>query len=246
MNKIKLKTITNFDKAASTYDLNCNIQNNICQDLLTKLKLKKYNNIADFGCGTGESTKSLLQKIDFNNCVATDLSYRSLLSAKNKIKSLKCCFVYADFENEIKKINKLDLLFCNMSLHWAIDHNRTIKLWHKYLKHNGNLLFSIPITGNFPEIESYYNLKLKTLDEWRNILVKNNFTIITQEEKKYIAEFDNYISALRSLKLTGSNYNQQYKTNKLKLIRPDSIFKSQAKPQLTYKIALFFARKNYA
>ena len=68
--KLKVKLQTNFNKAAPSYDQNCTIQNEICKQSIELLLLYEnhFNYIADFACGTGESTKQLIQSVNYQQC----------------------------------------------------------------------------------------------------------------------------------------------------------------------------------
>src|SRR5690349_5128323 len=119
-----------FDKSYKTYDQYCSIQNNIC-DKTIKLLLKhacKPKYLADFACGTGESTKKLVERFKYYKCYGIDLSDVLLQTAKHKLPS-DVDFIAADFDRIIFNKNCFDLIFSNMALQWSLDFSNTLLIF---------------------------------------------------------------------------------------------------------------------
>lgn len=85
MNFEKIKIKYNFNHACKTYDKHCNVQNKICEKTIQLLLNHKnyFENIGDFACGTGESTKQLVKNIQYKKCFGIDFSENLLNNARN-------------------------------------------------------------------------------------------------------------------------------------------------------------------
>lgn len=242
---IKTKTRNHFNKAASTYDEYCDVQNEICNHLINQLYKyqTQFNHIADFACGTGESTKKLIDSVKYKKCYGMDFSENLLLLAQHKLEDRKIVFIQGDFEERILDLN-LDLIFCNMGLQWCESLFNTIKLWHDYLIQQGILLFSIPIEGNFPEMQPAHKLLLPTHNEIIKTLKAAEFELMDYDIKTISFLFPNQLSLLKSLKNVGANYNKSTNANLgLQKIKPQHIFTTTTNRKLTYRIGIYLARK---
>src|SRR3990167_1493861 len=137
--KSKLNIRSNFNKAAATYDQYCKIQNEICDYSIEMLLHhdRHFDYIADIACGTGESTKKLIQTVRYNQCVAIDFSENLLIQAKKKLNNNAITFICSDFDFPIFKKPFFDLIFCNMGLQWSFGFYKTIGWLHQYLLTNG-------------------------------------------------------------------------------------------------------------
>lgn len=244
---LKEKIKNNFNKACKTYDTNCKIQNIIC-DKSIKLLLKynkNYFSIADFACGTGESTLKLINQVHYHTCYAIDFSEKLLSVAKNKLPE-HVKFLLADFDDEIMLEAPLDVIFCNMGLQWSFDLFNTIKLLHQYLYKNGLLIFSMPIYPNFPEIKEQYKLKTHEHDHILKLLDSAHFKLINCEQMVMTEQFNNTIEALKPLKNTGVNCNNIFKNfNKKGLSKKfiNNVFTDNNIITLTYRIGIYLAKK---
>lgn len=247
-NEIKGKIRNNFNRAASTYDQHCSVQNTICQHSI-RLLLKHrivFNNIADFGCGTGESTFHLMKYIKFNRCYATDFAEQLLAVAQSKFPDdVKINWIHGDFDQHIKINTPLELIFCNMGLQWSVDVSKAINLWHQYLKNNGLLLFSIPMAGNFPELRANCKPTFLTHLEIIDILSINNWQLVDFEFKHLKIKFKNSFETLNSLKAVGANYSKTMHqiVQGLSTINYKQIFLNPNLNQLTYEIGIYLAKK---
>ncbi|OGV26051.1 MAG: hypothetical protein A3F18_08800 [Legionellales bacterium RIFCSPHIGHO2_12_FULL_37_14] len=244
---IKNKIRTKFNRAAKTYDLHCIIQNAICQRSIQLLlsHQNSFKHVADFACGTGESTLYLQQHINFKKCYAVDFAEQLLTVAQNKVTNINHIdWIHSDFEHPLHVPHKLDLIFCNMGLQWSNDFSTTLCLWQQYLDKNGLLLFSIPIAGNFPEIKK--NCKPTLLDHQQiiNWLSENHWQHVTNEVDFFEKEFKSPIEALKSLKATGANYckNNIRQASGLSPINLNEIFLCLNNHKLTYKIGIYLVR----
>lgn len=244
---MKDKIRRNFNRAAKTYDQHCVVQNAICQRSVQLLfeHQTHFHNIADFACGTGESTRSLTHSVNFKKCYAVDLAERLLSTAKNKLANISNIdWILGDFEHQIH-MQSLDLIFCNMGLHWTSDFSATIHLWQQYLNRNGLLLFSIPMVENFPEIKKSCKPKFLSHKQVIKALLENHWQLISSEIRFFEVRFNSQIEALKSLKAMGTNYNKIHvqRAQGLSSIKLNQIFLNPNSKNLTYQIGIYLARK---
>lgn len=245
---VKNRVRSQFNRAALTYDLSCSVQDAICLQAI-QILLKHQNvfdNIADFGCGTGQSTNGLLRYLDCKHCYAVDFAEQLLAVARNKFSYIdKIGWIYCDFDQPIKFAKPLDLIFCNMGLQWSSDVVKTLHLWQRYLKHQGLLLFSVPMAGNFPELKENIKPDFLTDREMTDALESNGLYLIAKKFERIEVQFTNQLSALKALKATGTNYNKTTTSPKhgLKSLKTDHFFINSNVSQLTYEIGIYLSRK---
>ena len=244
---LKEKIKSNFDNAFQSYDMHCDAQNAIGKkalDLLLQYK-RQFGVIADFACGTGESTQCLLKKVQYEMCVGIDFSSKLLKQAKRKQPS--CIqYIHADFDNPILRTSCLDLIFCNMGLQWSFDLSRTLKLLNSYLKDEGLILLTLPAGNNFPEIKPEYKPALPSHTTIKKALKLAGFSILDHMHCHYKTMFNSTLDALRSIKHIGANTiitrQNVAKTGLSKSIL-EHVFYDQEHPSLTYEIEIYLGEK---
>jgi malonyl-CoA O-methyltransferase len=244
---IKRKIRNQFNRAALTYDSNCSIQNPICLEAI-QILLNHSNNfdaIADFACGTGESTLNLTKHINFKQCYAIDFAEQLLAVAQDKLSHchpVMC--IQADYEQPIYFSKPLDLIFCNMGLQWSCDIAKTLKLWQRYLSNQGLIVFSIPMAGNFPELKETMKPKFLSDNEVTDSLKAIGLHCISKKIERIEVQFSDPMAALKVLKATGTNQNRSISSSAqgLKKLQISEIFINSQVSQLTYEIGIYLVR----
>jgi malonyl-CoA O-methyltransferase len=245
--QIKKKIRQHFNKAAKTYDAHCTVQNQICTYSLKCLREfgSDFHHIADFACGTGESTLRLMQSINFKHCYALDFAKQLLTVAHNKLlKYNNIQILEANFEQPLPISNQLDFIFCNMGLQWSDDIAKTLNLWHTYLDDRGLLLFSMPTSNNFKELDPRYKPKFMAHQNTIKLFCKHKWDLLLTDTIEITQSFDCPLLALRSLKATGTNYSKgTYERSGLSTMKINHVFTSSTEANLTYHIGIYLARK---
>ncbi len=247
MDNFKERVRSNFDSAINTYDSHCIIQNAICDEAIALLikYSHDFSGIADFACGTGESTKKLIDSIGYKQCYAIDFAENLLNTAKEKLSNQAEC-ILSDFDKNIFDAGQLDLVFCNMGLQWSLNLANTIKLFSHYLSGNGLMLFSVPIDNNFPEIKQSFKLKSLSKQQIELALDAAGLSLVEYKQKTYKQRFLDSYEVLRSIKNVGANYNMQLNSNVsigLSRAHIKQLFVNPHLPTLTYEIGVFLASK---
>ena len=234
-----------FNRAYKTYDDYCAVQNDASQRILELLMQHEFHfeEIADFACGTGESTLRLIKKIRYEKCYAIDFSDKLLNIAANKLPDTVRC-VLSDFDTSLFPNDSLGLIFCNMGLQWSLNLERTLSLFNRYLIKNGYFAFSMPVTGNFPEMKTEFKSLLFSFEQIIHILNNTGFKLVAHCDYKNIQLFESYCYALKSLQRTGANFSPKSNNKGLKRVNVREIFVEDCMvPKLTYHIGVFLCQK---
>lgn len=234
-----------FNKAHKTYDDYCSVQNDASQRILELLMQHEFHfeEIADFACGTGESTLRLIKQIRHEKCYAIDFSDKLLNIAANKLLDTVNC-ILSDFDTPLFPNDSLDLIFCNMGLQWSFNLEKTLSLFNQYLTENGYFVFSIPVTGNFPEMKAEFKTLLFSPEQIIHILNVTGFRLVAHYNYESIQLFESYYHALKSLQRIGANFSAEFNSKGPKKINVREIFVEDCMaPQLTYHIGIYLCQK---
>ncbi|MCD6045093.1 MAG: bioC [Gammaproteobacteria bacterium] len=246
-NITKSKIKHHFNKAYKTYDAYCTVQNNASQRALELLMPHSsyFEVIADFACGTGESTLKLIKQIRHEKCYAVDFSDKLLSIAQNKLLFPVNC-ILSDFDEKLFPDDFLDLVFCNMGLQWSLALEKTLILLNRYLTKSGYFVFSVPVSGNFPEIRAQFKSVLFSPADIIRVLNKSGFKIVDHYSYKHIQSFQSHYQALKSLQALGANFSPglRHDNRGLKKINVREVFVEECiLPQLTYCIGIYLCQK---
>lgn len=236
-----------FDRAALVYDEFALCQQRVCQDLLAQMKLSSppYPTVLELGCGTGVSTQALLSHFPDVHLTAVDCSLPSLRQAQRKTRQVD--YILANFEQlPFKPQAKWDLIFSNMSFQWSTDFFLLLQRLASHLQPGGQIAFTLPLEGTFHELKPPYRLDFLTYDHIIHSLKASGLTGIDSKLKIYQYHFHSPLSALRSLKKTGSNLNLKSKPAQgLNSVNLASFFCDNISVySLSYHIGLFWFQQD--
>ena len=117
-------------------------------DLLALVRPRAGMSVVDLGCGTGDLTLSLHERLAARHTLGVDAS-ASMLERAATLRAPGLRFDrgdIADFSPE----EKLDLIFSNAALHWLPDHPRLIARLAGGLAPGGQIAFQIPANDGHP------------------------------------------------------------------------------------------------
>lgn len=241
MNPAEKCIAASFNKAASTYHEYANVQEAAGRLLINTLISHRRHFLlaADAGCGTGHITNTLYNKITCQKLYAIDYAKEMLHQAKQFPHIMP---IHLDF-NRFHELNiSFDLIFSNMALHWSSDLKQTMMTLHQSLNQNGILAFTIPLDGTFREISGHCAIHtFKINEEINNLLNDTAFTILHCSNHTFTDTFPDTLSALRSLKHTGTTF---VPTRTRKSLSGKSLLTTLKTNYLTYEIGIFIARKS--
>ncbi|AEA33380.1 methyltransferase domain-containing protein [Hippea maritima] len=206
-----------FDKAATTYCQNANIQRIAALKLVRLIEKDYYENILELGIGVGLFTDYLIKKVKFKNYTAIDLSLKSLQKAKERLKRIN--FVNADIESlPLTKTFSFDLMVGSSVLQWLQNPQISIPRLFNETKSGCEVYFSIFIKGTFAEMEHIYSLtnfghtySLKSENFYKELFTSIRGFRWQFERKDYTFYYNSVVDFLKQHKNTGATYSKRYK-----------------------------------
>lgn len=154
-------------------------------DLLALIRPEPDMHVIDLGCGTGQLTKVLHEKLQAKHTLGIDTSPAMLQEAK-KLSSNGLTFIQKDIL-EIDPTQHYDLIFSNAALQWLPDHHKLFPFLIKQLRNDGQLAIQVPANFDFPthtiakELSGKYKAYLQeaqmpsalTIEEYSSLLFQN-------------------------------------------------------------------------
>jgi malonyl-CoA O-methyltransferase len=134
-----------FERAARDYDASAVLQERVRGELLERLDLVRLEPavVLDVGCGTGAGAQELKRRYRGSRVVALDLAERMLHQAARRQGLLRrfqrvCANAAAlPFGHD-----SVDLVFCNLALHWCDDPDRLFAECRRVLRPGGLFTFT--------------------------------------------------------------------------------------------------------
>jgi trans-aconitate 2-methyltransferase len=135
---------------AEEYRASSSNQKKWALELLSKLDLGGSERVLDIGCGDGEITAAIAQRVPRGSAVGIDSSRDMVDLAVTHYPPERCpniSFVLKD-AREIDFDEEFDAVFSNACLHWVIDHRSVLTGIRRCLKPSGRLLLQMGGKGN--------------------------------------------------------------------------------------------------
>jgi trans-aconitate 2-methyltransferase len=117
-------------------------------DLLALIQPARFNYAVDLGCGTGELTRSLFDKLLPDNLIGIDSSMEMLTKAQTWITS-GLSFEQLDIARYQPDM-PLDLLFSNAALHWLPHHDLLFPKLLAWIAADGQVAIQMPYNFDHP------------------------------------------------------------------------------------------------
>ncbi len=170
-------------------------------DLLGLIKLRAGIKIIDLGCGTGELTKKLSDKLPDAEILGIDSSTAMLKDSK-AFENAQLKFECRSIEEEVSSGRKWDLVFSNAALQWVEGHEKLLPDIINSINPGGQLVVQMPaqhhnisnrILNNLAD-EAPYNIAFENwkrlspvldIDVYAKILFDAGGRNITAYEKIY-------------------------------------------------------------
>lgn len=138
-------------------------RNEFTQRLINALQIRKEMRILDFGCGSGEVTSLLAEKIGENGeIVGLDIDKNIIDIAKDNIKLDNVSFVCADI-TELPNIGKFDIIIGRRVLMY-VNYDEIINKLLLYLNKGGKIAFQESDCSSFVQQKDFK--KLSKVQDW--------------------------------------------------------------------------------
>lgn len=117
-------------------------------DLLALVERRPQMRVADLGCGTGELTRELHERLAATETIGIDSS-KEMLTRAEPLRTDSLLFAQGSIESFADE-RPFDLIFSNAALHWVADHEQVIARWTTLLAPGGQLAVQMPANDEHP------------------------------------------------------------------------------------------------
>ncbi len=119
-------------------------------DLLALVTPRPGMRAVDLGCGSGDLTRVLHERLGCAETVGYDSSPAMLDAARARAPARGLRFELADIAQLSPAPGSLDLVFANASLHWLADHRALLGRLAGWLRPGGQLAVQVPANHGYP------------------------------------------------------------------------------------------------
>jgi trans-aconitate 2-methyltransferase len=137
------------DWDAATYSRVATGVHAIAAENLDRLALNGDETVLDAGCGSGEVTALLLERLPRGRVLAVDASPAMLARLRERLGDRVTAWVSDLLELEVPE--PVDAIFSTATFHWIADHERLFARLHAALRPGGRLISQCGGAGNIAE-----------------------------------------------------------------------------------------------
>lgn len=123
------------------------IRNQPFYDLINFITEESQQNCIDIGCGIGEQTFILSNKLKNGQFLGVDSS-EAMLSESSQFKNDRLAFKIATTEDVLDTKQKWDLIFSNAALQWSDNHQTLFPDLLSLLNPNGQIAIQMPMQSD--------------------------------------------------------------------------------------------------
>jgi trans-aconitate 2-methyltransferase len=118
-------------------------------DAVARLELHGDETVLDAGCGTGQVTATLLERLPRGRAIALDGSRQMLEAARERFADdARVSYVYADLAEPLPLAEPVDAIVSTSTFHWVLDHDALFRHLAAVLKPGGQLVVDCGGAGN--------------------------------------------------------------------------------------------------
>jgi malonyl-CoA O-methyltransferase len=197
-----------FAQAGQSYPEQAIVQRKIAQrlfDLIAQYGVGQYDKVFEIGCGSGNLTQLLMQKLNIKDLILNDL-YEDVQQHFNfnLISNPQVNWLIGDIE-QLEFPQNLNLVASSSALQWINDLDAIFKQAFHHLTAHAELCFSSFGQDNLREIKSLtgQGLSYLSLENLQDKLQHNGFEILHMSEQVEQLSFEHPKQVLQHLKATG-------------------------------------------
>ncbi|KAA0992966.1 methyltransferase domain-containing protein [Dyadobacter aurulentus] len=170
-------------------------------DLMDLVKVKPGLHVIDLGCGTGELTRKLADKLPDSRVFGIDTS-PEMLAESDAFKRTHLNFAQRSIEEQLGIPQQWDLVFSNAAVQWAENHRELIPNIVSKVRSGGQLLIQMPAQHHNISNQMLHELALEEpfrsalngwtrtspvldIDEYAQLLFESRCRTMTVFEKIY-------------------------------------------------------------
>jgi len=118
-------------------------------DAVARLALRGDETVLDAGCGTGQVTATLLERLPHGRAIALDGSRAMLDAARERFAGeRRVAVVHADLEQALPLAEPVDAIVSTSTFHWVRDHDALFRHLAAVLRPGGQLVVDCGGAGN--------------------------------------------------------------------------------------------------
>ncbi len=137
---------------ASSYDAQALPQQEWGRVVLDRLDLNGEETVLDAGCGTGKTTRTILERLPNGRIIGIDASAVMIAEAESVLgDDPRVVLKVADL-TEIDFEAVADVVFSSATFHWILDHERLFRRLHASLRPGGRIEAQCGGEGNVAEL----------------------------------------------------------------------------------------------
>ena len=209
MKLAKQQIARQFSRAAGTYDLAAQLQNEMASQLIDAIPADLKGTLVELGCGTGWALEQIAM-LDRFELTAFDIAPGMIEVAQQRVPSatFHCC----DLEETTLPDHWADLIFTSSSIQWC-DTTTALREIKRIGKPGGYFLGSTFGPGTFAELRSAWQAAgdqqsrvhdFDSCDTIESALREQGFTNIAVRAEDHQLEFDSVDDLLQSIKQIGA------------------------------------------
>ncbi|KAE9629943.1 malonyl-ACP O-methyltransferase BioC [Parasedimentitalea maritima] len=244
-----------FRRGLSSYHMGATAQAKIATNLVQMLREQgapvRFENVLEFGCGTGHLTRPLIENFDIHHLSLNDLVAEALsgLSVLTSDRAERTDFTFGPIET-VPLPKELDLIASASTVQWVSDVPALMARLVARLCPGGWLAVSGFGRAQFHELRnlgsdaaapSYHDAQ-----DWPALLPRD-VELMHVAQEPMVLQFDSVVELLRHLRKTGVNAQASQRWNRGRLREFEAAYRHQfgqdGKLPLTYDPVCMIARK---
>lgn len=123
-------------------------------DAVARAELRGDETVLDAGCGTGQVTAMLLERLPHGRVIALDGSRQMLAAARERFAGeQRVTLVHADLEQALPLAQPVDAIVSTSTFHWIRDHDALFHHLAAALRPGGQLVVDCGGAGNIAAVQ---------------------------------------------------------------------------------------------